>query len=132
MKKETKKQNKENDVRAEEKAPQKMDDYYSLVEGIKLPKLPLEERSMYEDYYKKEVNRRIRNFTRMTGISDTVVQGAYVMLELCAEREILYEIIKKDRNKIKQLEAKQKEINWRLQKLLDHLKKESLKAEVEK
>lgn len=135
MKKDTKKQKKEN--AAKPTAPTEYNqldigDYYSLVEGVALPELPLEEHQLFEQSYKQEINRRIINFTRRTGIIDSVAQGAYVMLELCAENNILLEIIDGYKTKIRQMEEKQRELNQRLQKMLDHLKDVSFKADIEK
>lgn len=107
-------------------------DYYSLIEGVDLPPLPLEGIQLFEDSFKQEINNRIRRFTKNTGIIDTVAQGAYVMLELCAEKHFLSQIIERDRAKIKQLESRQKRILAALQNLLKHIQDVSFKANLEK
>ena len=103
-------------------------DYFS---GWNPPPLPIDT-MLWQDMFKQMANERITLAQKSIRMTDSLYQASYAVLELCAENYMLEQIIEHNRDRISQLEEKQRKLNETLRQLLKRAQNISLKAEIER
>ena len=107
---------------------QKETDYFELFKDF--PKLPLDE--LFVEPIREEANRRINKSGVRLHSQDNLKRAVFSVLELCAEKYMMEQIIARDREKIIQLEERQKKMNETLKNLLKRMEDFALKIHIEK
>lgn len=87
---------------------------------------------LFQNGYKKEANRRIKEACPVVRSTDRLKPAAYALLKACAENMMLNELLEKNREKIKKIEERQKKINERMELVIKHLSEIRRKYEEEK
>ena len=103
-------------------------DYFA---GWNPPQLPIDT-MLWQDMFKQMANERILLARKSIRMTDSLYQAIYAVLELCAEKYMLEQIIENNNDKIRQLEEKQRKMNETLRQLLKRAQNISLKTKIEK